>query len=216
MAVSSQATQLTEAHRSVQARLGQQTVTMLHGVWPALDLNDLDGTFDRWHGLAVPIVRAQRTASARMAANYMFIVRKLELGPIRPARPVLAETVSAERLTTSLRVTGPVSLKSNVGRGMPLERAAAIADENSARAGMRYALDGGRNTIAQTTAADGEARGWTWQVTSDKPCDYCAGLDGVLFYLGEAEFKPHDGCDCEAVPSYFDAGFNPAGFNSRI
>lgn len=210
MAATAQATRLTLAHHRAQAKLGDQTITGLRKVWPTLDLNDLDGTFDAWFELAAPIVRAQRVTSARLAGNYLGIYRKLELGnAAKPIVPTLAETINATQLATSLRVTGPVSIKANVGKGMDLTKAAEIGNERSSKAGQRYALGGGRDTIVQ--AANGaQDLGWTWVTGGDKPCDYCSNLDGVLFYLGETEFNPHDGCECSAEPTFFDRA-NPKG-----
>lgn len=203
MALSVVARRLTDTHRLAQARLGNQTMTRLREVWPTLDLNNLDGTFGAWVDRASPIVRSQRLVSARLAANYLTVFRKIELGTdVRPVVPVLVETVSKEALITSLRVTGPVSVKANVGRGMDLLQAAGIADERSSKAGARWALGGGRDTIVATSKADKRMAGWTWVASGAKTCDYCANLDGTLFYQGEAEFNPHDGCDCTAEPTF--------------
>lgn len=203
MAQSLNAVRLTQAHRRAQATLGKKTMTELHRVFPTLDLTDLDGTFDQWFDLASRIVGSQRASSSRLAANYLKVYRAVELGPqVRPIVPVLSETVSMEALRTSLRVTGPVSLKTNVGQGVDLARAARIADERSSKAGARYALGGGRDTIVQTAHRDQRMAGWTWVASGGRTCDYCANLDGVLFYGGEAEFNPHDGCECSAEPTF--------------
>lgn len=202
MASTAEATLLTQTHRRAQVALGKQTEAGLREVWSTLDLQDLDGTFNTWCDLASRIVRRQRASSARLAANYYTTFRSLELGSdVRPIVPVLAEKVTAPQLATSLRVTGPVSLKSNVGKGMDLGRAADIANERSSRAGQRYALGGGRDTVVETVRTDPEAKGWVW-VAEPGACAYCENLDGVLFYLGETEFNPHDGCGCGTEIAY--------------
>lgn len=201
--VAAVARRLTQAHRSAQTRLGEQTIEQLRSLWPALDLENLDASFPGWVDLVQPVVRSQRIVSARLAGNYLKTYRTIELGTKAPPLiPTLAETVSKEALTTSLRVTGPVSLKANMARGMDLARAADIAQERSSKAGQRYVLGGGRDTIVSTSKADKESKGWTWVASGAKTCDYCANLDGVLFYLGESEFNPHDGCDCTAEPTF--------------
>lgn len=204
MGLSAEAQHLTRAHATAQKELGAVTVEQLRAVWPVLDLTDLDGTFDKWFALAAPVVRAQRTASARLAGNYLTVYRSLEVGHDKSFHPVLSELVPAEKLATSLRVTGPISLKSNVGRGMLLEEAARIADEGAARAGSRLALEGGRDTLMESIAADPRALRWSRVVTSDKPCEFCLMLAdrGAVYSADTVEFQAHDGCSCMAEPGY--------------
>lgn len=213
MALSADAARLTQAHRRAQAALGSQTAEWVRQMWPALNLGDLDGTFDDWLALVEPIVGAQRSTSARLAANYLTIFRQLELGDsVAPADPVLVETVPAEALATSLRVTGPISVKSNLARGMELVRAAAIADERTAAAGMRHAIDGGRETLLQTAAGDDQALGFA-RVTSGKSCAFCALIAsrGPVYSKHTVEFHSHDGCHCTTEVVYDTETDWPAG-----
>lgn len=204
MAVTVGGRRLTEAHRVAQAKVGALTVLQMHTIFPLLDVRDLDATFPRWLKAAAAVVGAQRVTSARLAANYVTTFRALELGPdVAPVVPSLSETVVTQRLATSLLVTGPVSLKANVGRAMPLERATSIADANSARAAMRHVLDGGRDTILETVKADPRATRWQ-RVTSEKPCDFCDMLAGrgAVYKADTVDFLSHDGCACGAEPGY--------------
>lgn len=204
MASTAEATRLTQAHRRAQVAIGDQTITSLRNVWPTLDLSNLDGTFDAWLAKAAPIIRAHRAVSARVAGNYYQLFRAFELGQAAtPIVPTLVEMVPAEKLATSLRVTGPISLKANIGRGMPLEQAARIADEGSAAAGMRHALDGGRQTLMQTIKADPRAQRWE-RVTSGNGCDFCQMLAdrGAVYKEDTVDFEAHDHCTCSAEPGY--------------
>lgn len=203
MALTVVARRLTQAHRAAQARLGELTIEQVRATWSTLDVTDLDATFAAWMRAVQPIVRSQRIVSARLAGNYLKAYQTIQLGTSAPPLvPVLAETVSKEALVTSMRVTGPVSLKANVGRGMDLSQASDIAQERSSKAGQRYVLGGGRDTIVSTSKADNALKGWTWVASGAQTCDYCANLDGVLFYQGESEFNPHDGCNCTAEPTF--------------
>lgn len=204
MALSADAARLTEAHRLAQVRLGAQTVDQMRTIWPLLDVTELDATFTRWLKAAITVVQPQRAISARLAANYFTTFRALELGTDVPALiPRLAETVSVQQLTTSLLVTGPVSIKSNMKRAMNLQTAADYAEASSSRSAMRQVLNGGRDTLTQTVNLDRNARGWT-RVTSGKACDFCemlAGRGGV--YAAESgDFAAHDGCSCGVEPAY--------------
>lgn len=176
MAATTTAKRLSEAHRLAQARIGAQAVRDLLDVFPLLDVENLDATTVRWLRAAVPIIRARRANSSTLAANYVATFRALELGDkVKPLVPVLAETVTAEQLKTSLIVTGPVALKKAIGRGVLTEQALRAASATSSRAGMRHVLNGGRETTIRTIDSDGIALGWA-RKTSGTPCAFCAML----------------------------------------
>lgn len=204
MASTLAASRLTEAHRLAQVRLGALTVDQMHTIWPLLDPTDLDGSFARWLRAATPVVGRQRATSARLAANYLTAFRVLELGADVPAIvPTLSEVVAADQLATSLLVTGPVSIKRAMIRSVPLAKAVDVAEAASSATGMRFALNGGRETLVATVNADREARGWT-RVTSGNACAFCSMLAdrGGVYTEASGDFAAHDGCNCGVEPSY--------------
>jgi hypothetical protein len=193
---------LTEAHRLAQARLGAQTIRALRAVFPLLDPAALDATFDRWLTAVLPIVRSQHNVSARLAAAYLTTFRTLELGPEAFA-PTIAEDISEKAVATSMLVTGPVSIRSNLARAVPLVRALSIAEANVARSGMRHALNGGRTTIQNSVQNDTRALGYA-RTTSAKACSFCALLAsrGPVYDKSTVDFHAHDGCHCGSEPVY--------------
>lgn len=204
MATTREGGRLTEAHRVAQARLGADVVRQMLAAFPLLDGTDLDGSFERWLRVVLPIIRAQRSTSARLAANYLTTFRSLEVGETRERlAPILAETPPVDAVTTSLVVTGPAAIKSAISRGISLPAAMQTAQTTAARAGMRHVLNGGRETITATTRADPRSGGWA-RVTSGKPCDFCSMLAGRGAVFGEASvsFAAHDSCACSAEPAY--------------
>jgi hypothetical protein len=193
---------LTEAHRLAQARLGAQTIRALRAVFPLLDPAALDATFDRWLIAVLPIVRSQHNVSARLAAAYLTTFRTLELGP-EAFVPVVAQDISEKAVATSMLVTGPVSIRSNLAKAVPLVRAMSIAEANVARSGMRHALNGGRNTIQNSVQNDARALGYA-RTTSAKACSFCALLAsrGPVYNKSTVDFHAHDGCHCGSEPVY--------------
>jgi hypothetical protein len=203
---------LTEAHRLAQSRLGAQTVQALRVLWRLLDPEDLDGSFDRWVTAVLPVLNRQHTSSATLAANYMRVFRAVELGSVARYVPVLA-AFSSEQAATSLLVTGPVSVKKAMTRGVPVARAMATAEASSSGAGLRVALDGGRGTITESIATDREALGWA-RSTSGSPCAFCAMLASRGFVYKTqrtAGFQPHDSCNCQPEPTYREDAMLPPG-----
>lgn len=188
--------QLTEAHRLAQARLGAKTVTEFLPTWDLLDLDNLDRGLERWLSVTTPIVQAAKTQSARLAANYYTTFRTVETGP-GGFTPHLADVVDVAQLHTSLLVTGPWRLKSAIGRGLTLLKATEIAKVSSAGATMRQSLNGGRDTFVAAVGADKRASGWQ-RVTSGSPCDFCQMLSGRIYPTDNADFQAHDHCSCSA------------------
>lgn len=212
MAATSEARQLTEAHRLAQARLGATVVAAMAAVWPLLDLDNLDGSIERWLRASSLIVSGQRSASARLAGTYVQTFKTLELGQGAAAPLMLAETEPSQAVITSLVVTGPTSVKAALRRGTPLAVASQVAQARSAASAMRHVLNGGRETIVQTIDADRQAKGWA-RVVSGSGCAFCAMLAsrGPVYKGGTVTFDAHDGCVCGAEPVYRDDAEWPRG-----
>lgn len=195
------ARRLTEAHRRGQLRIAAQTIAAMRAIWPLLDPDDLDRTFERWITAALAVIDGQRDQSSRLAAAYVSAFKRAEVS--RPAVIELAPPALVDSLTTSLLVTGPLSVKRAMARGVPLGRAVGVAEASSAASAMRHTLDAGRSTIRASLAADGDAEGWT-RVTSGGACKFCSMLAsrGGVYSARTADFEAHDGCGCSAEPVY--------------
>lgn len=210
MSLTAQAEQLTDAHRTAQARLGAETAVLLLRTWRLLDATDLDRSSREWLSVALGIVERQHGRSARMAATYLRTHRTLELGvlgvplgEIMDFAPVLAEPVR-DRIATSLLVTGPVRAKALMAGGMRIQQAIQQAGPIMAGAGYRQAIEGGRGTLTETTANDPRAVGWQ-RVASPICCPFCLMLTsrGPVYGSEEtASFEAHDHCGCTAEPVY--------------
>jgi hypothetical protein len=213
VAATVEARRLTEAHRVAQARLGARTVAQMLAAFRLLDPDDLDGSYHSWLRVAVPLIQGQRALSSRLAGNYLATFRTLELGAEAAAfSAVLAGPAPVEQIATSLAVTGPVSVRRNLVRGLTVEQAMDMARLTTARSGMRLALAGGRETITATTAADRQALGWA-RATSGNPCHFCAALAsrGPVYSQSGVDFEAHDGCSCIAEPVYRRDAAWPSG-----
>jgi hypothetical protein len=194
---------VTEAHRHAQLRLGAQTVTHVHALWPILDPERLDATFAAWANAVRVIVNAQRVTSARLAAGYYTTLRRVEHPAASTFTPVLAGPVNSRALHVSLLVAGPISVKNAMQRAVPLARASDVAAARSAGESMRHALGAGRETISRSVARDPASTGWQ-RVASAGACDFCASLaDGEIVGGEDAvQFEAHALCSCTAEPAF--------------
>lgn len=223
MASSEAAAQLTEGHRLAQARIAAQTARLLHSTWPLLDPTDLDATVGRWLRVIVPLVSRQRRQSVLLAGQYLRAFRAVELGVESTYVPVLDVPDELRAITTSLTVTGPVSIKDQARRLVPVARAAEVAEAKVVGAAMRHTLNGGRGAILDSVKADRRALGYA-RSTSGKPCSFCAMLAsrGPVYkddsfdssdarFTGFGDAKVHDRCYCSLEPVYRRDADWPAG-----
>lgn len=196
---------LTEAHRLAQARLASVVSRSMLSAWPLLDRADLDGSMARWLDATVPMVTGQNTVSARLSMAYLDAFKKAALGADAVVDLVELVGLPVEQAVTSLTVTGPVSVKQGLSRGVALDAAMDAARVASSRSASRLVLQGGRDVIVGTMRREGV--GWA-RVTSGSPCRFCAMLAsrGAVYGADSARFHAHDGCHCSAQPDYEGAG----------
>jgi hypothetical protein len=204
LTVSPQAEALTAAHKAAQDRIGAATVLAAVKLWPLLSADDIDGTTQRWLTVMLRLIRRQRDASARTAADYATVYRRLVVPGAEAFVPTPLGEINEEQVTNSLLFMGPRSFRkaleeqarrdAEVARpqaptfaaplGVPL-RAPAKAPlptgieeklvASMARAAQRHAANGGRDTIDDVIRRDKRVLGWE-RVTGAKPCFWCAML----------------------------------------
>jgi hypothetical protein len=196
------ASRLTETHRLAQARIGASTAGEMLAAFSILDPTRLDESFPDWLRVALALIERQHTASAQLSAAYLSAFRLAELGPDPTFAPTIARLDTAAA-ATSLLVTGPVSIKRAMVRGIDIDQAVENAAVASARAGHRHALTGGRDTIQETIKRDPRALGYR-RVTSGSACKFCQMLAdrGAVYKATTVDFPAHDGCSCSSEPVY--------------
>jgi hypothetical protein len=188
---------LTDAHRTRPSSASRGHRRPLRRCGRCSTSSDLDATSARW--LDRRAADHHRTTSARIAGRYLETSKHFALGESATVAPVLALEVSQQAAATSLLVTGPLSIKRAMTRGVALAQAVNTAEGASAASAVRFALDGGRETILDTLKTDEQARGWS-RVTSGNACDFCSMLEGrgAVYSADTADFQAHDGCSCGA------------------
>lgn len=210
MAASEEGRRLTESHRQAQVRLQAETFLRLQRVWPALDAGDLARTWPAVEEAAAALVTSYRPRSARLSAAYLEMFMQREAFEQLSNDPILMERIDPEKLRTSLRVTGPVAIKSATARGVPLETATRNALVTVAGAVRRHVGDGGRETLLATALNEGFNR-YT-RVSDGNPCAFCAMLvsRGPVYLSAESGgFQSHDHCGCTAEIVVAGDGWTP-------
>lgn len=199
---------LTEAHRVAQGRLRTAAVAELVALWPSLNPARLDDTFPGFLAAARALVNSKRAEASLLAGAYLRVYRTAE-GAVGDFVPVLAGPVNPDALETSLRVTGPVTIKRATGNGLTLAEASQTALSQVAGTVVRQVANGSRETTFGSMKRDSASKGWA-RVTDGKACAFCAMLASrgpVYSTKGTADFQTHDRCGCEAIVVYSGDGW---------
>ena len=207
MALTATGDGLTAAHRQLQTAVGIAAVAQAIRLWKLLDPSAIDATAPSWLAAMVDSIQGSRLASATLAASYLEAFRTAEVGDQFP--PVFAAPAPVQQLQTSMLVTGPYSLKSAIGRGVPYLQAVDSALTNVTGAAMRHTMNAGRETVLATITAEGRGGGWRRVVAGDA-CDFCKMLASRGAVYGElgGDFASHDHCSCSVEPEYGGPGHN--------
>ncbi|WGH20296.1 hypothetical protein SEA_MAGUCO_4 [Arthrobacter phage MaGuCo] len=189
--------QLADRHRVDQVKLTAQTQKILAEVWKrTIVLDRLDQTFPVYLAAAEVVLGRGRATSDALARRYYM---KVASSAGFPAAALSAPPVplNREAVATSLRVTGPVLVKTQVAKGVSLEAAMSAGLAATVAAGKRIVLDGGREMLIQASRLDKNVEGWA-RVSDGGPCPFCAMLvsRGPVYSEGTVSFRSHDRCGC--------------------
>ena len=205
---------LTEAHREAQLRVRAQALRQYMLVWP---LWHGDGaSFDRLLEVTAVLVLANRALSASLAAGYYQAFRAIERAP-GAATPRLAPTPTDEALRGTLHLTGWEARQKALAAGQSPQQAMKTALVRTSGTVTRFVLDGGRDTLVQSSGEDKKAGGGWARVTAGEPCAFCALLSarGPVYSADTADFEAHDHCACVPEPHYPGADWPGRGWEFK-
>lgn len=202
MARTEEAATLTERHRVVQLGIRAQALRDFSRLWPLWTPTD-SRSFADLVTATTTLVRVYQPISAAAAASYFTAFRASE-SVDGTAVPTLAAAPADAMLAASLYATGETATRKAIDGGRAPDEAMQAAFVRTSGAISRHILDGGRDTIISSVAADPEALGWA-RVTDGAPCYFCLTLAsrGPVYKTEEsADFQAHDHCGCAAEPFY--------------
>lgn len=204
---------LADTYRLEQARLAGRAATVALMVWQEfvdpLALDTAAPTLVELVGGAVQVLGEEASQSG--AAFYTAHREALEVLGTAPLVRVLPD---ARAVATSLLVTGPIGVKQQVARGVPLADAMASAGNRLSGAAYRHVANAGRGTVAARVRADDSAVAFARR-SDGNPCAFCKMLvgRGAVYKADTGRFTQtgsayHDRCGCYVVPVY-DAPARP-------
>jgi len=205
MSVTRTAGDLAAAHRAGQLQVRAAAARRVVDLWPGFDAEDIAGSWARLELPLIAIIQSAHGRSAGLAGAYYATDRQARGVPGTP-RPVLAAPKTADELAGWLEVA-PRWAGTLTARGLPhvAERTLVTTIGRV----TRNALDGGRDTITGSVAADRQAVGYA-RLTGANPCAFCAMLAsrGPVYKTERAATRIadgrryHDHCQCQPVAVY--------------
>ena len=171
---------------------------------------------ETWIATVLPLVISYRQRSEALARIAYRNQRALVLpgDPFPPEPDELDDDEIEQAIISSLWATSWADLNERLSGGEPFDEAAEHTATYAAGAGVRHALNGGRDYTQRVIERDTLAVGW-YRVTKDDPCSFCAVLAsrGAVYkqdsfadsdprFIGDGEEKVHDHCACTLAPIY--------------
>jgi hypothetical protein len=219
--------QLTEGHRRRQLAIRSralQEFLVLTRLWDVADPQ----SFNRLVEASIPFVQARHGTSAAEAARYFEAFHLAEAQTGAPT-VVLPEPPARDKIAASLYATGQAQARRALQSGLGVAAVRANTLVTMSGAVTRNVLDGGRQTLINSTERGERLIGWM-RITGPKPCAFCAMLAsrGPVYTSGSAAVRVgrtgsdpnatgrvrgtrardesfHDNCVCTAEPITRDA-----------
>lgn len=191
---------LTRAHYQAQVNVRAATLQRAARVWPAFDITNIDRSWQPVQQALTAIVWTGHRQSADLAAGYY--------QALRGSQGVKGATVVKTAAAPSITYLDKVFTYS--GLIVPKKLLAAGRRDAAERTLVhvlgdvgRLVLNGGRDTLTASIAADPRARGYQ-RVTSGNACDFCSMLAdrGAVYGSESADFEAHSHCSCSAEPVF--------------
>lgn len=170
-------------------------------VWRAMNLDDVDGSWQQVGPEAVAAVGALQVGAAREASAYVPAVlaeQGTAAAPVATVEPLGFARGSSGLPLADVAATVPAMVKRSIGQGA--ERV-ALSRGLSLMEGITETLiaDAFRLATAAEMTVRPDVTTWT-RVLNPPSCGRCAVLAGKVFRW-DASFPRHPRCDCKALPS---------------
>lgn len=198
---------LSVRHRQGQLALRAQALRDFQRIWPVWTGDEK--SFRLLVAATVPLVQSHRQTSGALAGAYFEMFRRTERvgGTATASR---GRGIDSKPIVTSLYVTGMNTVKRGLDSGFSIQAAKQNAFVAVSGAITRHVLNGSRDVILGSVAADPQARGYA-RVTGGDPCSFCAMLaaNGAAYGEDTVDFEAHDHCSCSSEPLYADSALPP-------
>lgn len=203
MAATAEARELTAENKARQARIGAEAAARALDTWSLLNLADLDASMAVWLPVYVSQMQAEYATSQRVATTYLTEYRRTE--PTTDPGLIVAAEFDLAQAVIAARVSGPLTVKTLIGKGMDPVQAFTSGQLAAAGRAQKLAMAGGRQLVIDSARA---SRNRIWRRVSDgNPCAFCAMLvvRSITSVNSQAvSFDAHGQCGCTAEEIWED------------
>jgi len=188
-----------DLHRRAVRRLRAGTARRIAELWRLyFDPDDIEGSWQRFFPVAVPVVMAGYEASSYEAQDYLAAIRREQEAP---GRNFEAPPLDRVRVEKALGYTARVGALVGLRMGRAPREALDVALVRTMGATQRFVTEGSNAAVRRTLREDPRATGWRRIAASDA-CDFCAALASNGVYSHKVDFSAHDHCACTARPVF--------------
>lgn len=229
MARTQRGKELTEEHRQLQVRVAERATRRVRSLFRRLiDWGNIEASAEDFARAAAVDVARNRERSRAASVDYLRAFRLVE-APSSPEPIEEPEEIEVSDLARELMVAARASLLAMSKKGYSEQDALERAEQVVGAKATKLVADGGRRVIENEVRRGNGPVGYA-RVPDADPCPFCAMLasrgiyyggeetPGALLYrsdsfessdvrfVGDGEFKVHDGCCCGLEPVYMRDG----------
>lgn len=188
---------VTRSYQEGQYDIRRRALAEYALVRQAWNLEDLDGSWPVLETAMLAIIERYYKQSSNHAARYYRMLRAIQ--GIEGDATIVPSEFDRERIRSHLVLLGPIFTKKALSANRPDPMGTAtVRLAGVVTAGV---LDGGRDTLLRTGAADPRSAGWR-RVTQGT-CEWCRKLAGWgAFHRNGAGWQGHTNCRCVAEPQW--------------
>lgn len=193
---------LALAHRQQTIALRARTMRDTARLWPLLNQRRMDATFPDWLAMHSTLIRRDNRQAAALAANYLKAAR-LSSGVSGEAVIRIADGLPVDQIEASMSTTARAGFYKALRSGRTVEEASRVALVRTLGSTSRLVLQGSRDTVRTSLAADRVGRGWQ-RIAAGSACAFCKMLAGrgAIYRAETADFAAHDHCSCSVAAVY--------------
>src|SRR5690606_30158737 len=144
--------------RSQLLRISTRTLRDVAEVWSLLNPADLDTSFIEYSQVMEKLIGERKQLAASVTYGYVKELKKVLIGGDIPY--VDTPALEYDKLNTSLKVLGPITIKQHIKDGEQYVEAANVALRRTQGAAVRHTYGGARELLDAVVAADQDALGW--------------------------------------------------------
>lgn len=203
MASSRISLRITDGYRERLLRLRDRALALTAGRWQAVQVADLERSFERWLAAAAPLVATFQAQGIRLSDGYLAAFLSAELGERVTPQGLGPEpwvgTGQDGRPLAEVLAPALVTVKAALAADHPPRRAVQMGLNRALRTASSQVLWSPRAALADAMGRDDRVAGWR-RVASGNACGACLASATNAVRPTDEVPRVHSHCRCTAEP----------------